>query len=393
VTDALVTELASCGPERQPLLLLAIADRDDAASYAALLNAAKAGPAPVRIVAINALERQGNALSLPVLLAVAATADAGVAQAALAALTRFPGSAVDAEVLARLPLFTGQARQVLIELAGRRHIVQALPAILDFTEDPDAGVRSAAIHVIGVLGDDQQAAALVDLMQHARGPKDSADLEAALIALSSRAGTRCVPHLLPLAQSADATLRIAALRVLASAGGPQALSAVTAAIDDGDPSVRDEAVRTLSTWPNNWPDDSSVAEPMLRLVRYSMKPSYQVLAMRGYLQYIQSDKHLSDEAKIEKVRDLLPLLKRPEEQRLAIGVISAVPTAGSLELLAALAGEPATGDDACAAILKLAGDKASPIPKEQRRQAAQTVAAKASLNATRSQAQQVLNNL
>ena len=81
---------------------------------------------------------------------------------------------------------------------------------------------------------------------------------------------------------------------------------------------------------------------MLRLARYGSKPSYQVLGLRGYLQYVQGDKQLKDEAKVEKIRDVLPLLKRPEEQRLAIGVIGGIQTAGALELLAAFAADPAS---------------------------------------------------
>ena len=220
VTEALVAELVQCSPDRQPLLLLAVADRDDAVASAAVLEAAKGGPKSVRIVAINALERQGSVLSLPILLAVAADSDTEVAQAALGALTRFPGNQVDAEVVARLPLATGKVCQALIDLADRRHNERALPAILRFAEDDDPAIRSTAVQAIGILGNSEQAATLVRLCQHAQSPKDRADLEAALIAIGSRSGVACVPDVLPLAQSGDAALRIAALHVLASAGGP-----------------------------------------------------------------------------------------------------------------------------------------------------------------------------
>jgi HEAT repeat protein len=390
VTEALVTEMGRSSPERQPLLLLAVADRNDTAASAAVLEAAKGGAKKARIVAIGALERQGNVSSLPVLLEAAVNGDADVAHAALGALTRLPGNDVDAEVLARLPESRGKTRQVLIDLVGRRRIEQALPAIVGFAGDPDAGVRSAAIQVIGGLGGEEQAATLVQLIQRGQSPTDCANLEAALIAISSRTGARCVPRLLPLIRSGDTALRISALHVMASAGGPAALAAVTSAIDDSDESVRDEAVRTLSTWPNNWPEDSGVAEPMLRLAKYSMKPSYQVLGLRGYLQYVQGDKQFKDEAKVEKVRDVLPLLKRPEEQRLAIGVIGGVQTASALELLVAFTTEPATSDDACSAVLKLAGDKGSAIPKEQRRRALQTVVEKSKQDATQSEARLML---
>jgi len=390
VTEALAAELDRCSADRQPLLLLAVADRSDEAASAAVLKAARTGSKKVRIVAIGALERRGSDASLPVLLEAAAGDDADVAQAAMGTLTRLPGNDVDSYLFDHLPKSTGKTRQVLIELAGRRHIDRALPTIVGFAADPDAGVRCAAVQTIGILGDDKQTDALVRLLQSTQSPKERADIEAALIAIGSRSGARCVPHLLTLAQDGDATLRITTLHVLASAGGPEALGAVKAALDDGDESVRDEAVRTLSTWPNNWPEDSGVTEPLLRLAKYSGKSSYQVLGLRGYLQYVQGDKQLKDDAKVEKVKDVLPLLKRPEEQRLAIGVIGETPTAGALEVLTAFAAEPAVADDACSAVVKLAGEKASAIPKQQRQQALQTVVEKSTQDPTRKKARELL---
>ncbi len=170
----------------------------------------------------------------------------------------------------------------------------------------------------------------------------------------------------------------------------QALGAVKTAIDDGDEAVRDEAVRTLSTWPNNWPEDAGIAEPLLTLAKNSRKTSYQVLGLRGYLQYVQGDKQLKDDAKASKVKEVLPLLKRPEEQRLAIGVIGDIPTAQALELLVAFAAEPAIADDACSAVVKLAGDKAAGISTGQRQQALQTVVEKSTQEETRQKARQML---
>ena len=393
VTEALVAELNRCPPDRQTLLLLAVADRGDAAAYSAVLAAARNGATQARIVAIGALERRGNGSSVPVLLEAAVASDPAVAAAALAALTRLPGNEVDAALLDGLPQATGKMRQTLIELAGRRYTSQALPAILGFAKDGDAGIRGAAVQAIGALGDDQQVKPLVQLLQANQNPKERAELEAALVSICGRDGARCVPHLLPLTDSSEGALRIIALHLLASAGGPEALASVKPAIDDVDEAVRDEAVRTLSTWPNNWPEESGVAEPLLTLAKYSRKTSYQVLGLRGYLQYVQGDRQIKDDDKVQKVSEVLPLIKRPEEQRLAIGVIGAIPTAPALKLLLTFTADPAVADDACAAIVKLAGEKAAGIPGEQRRQALQAVIEKSKSAATKNKAKAALKGI
>ena len=165
VTEALAAELRRCSPERQSFLLLALADRTDAAVMPAVLQAAGSGPQKLRLTAVGVLDRLGNVSSVPVLLNAAADPDADLAQAALAALARLPGNEVDADLLARLPAATGKNRQVLILLAGQRHIDRALPVIVSSANDPDAGVRTAAVQAIGILGTDAQAADLVRLLQ------------------------------------------------------------------------------------------------------------------------------------------------------------------------------------------------------------------------------------
>ena len=390
VTQALAAELPRTSPERQPFLLLALGDRSDDAVLPAVLAAAGRGPQKLRLTAVGILDRLGNPASVPVLLAAAADSDADLSQAALAALARLSGNDVDAVLLERLPSSTGKARQVLITLAGQRHIDRAIPVIFTSLQDQDMGVRSAAVQAIGILGSDAQAAHLVGLLQESRSAKEREDVEMALLAIIGRTGARSVPALLPLAHNNDSAMRIIALRLLASAGGPDALATIKAAVEDKEVTVQDEAVRTLSTWPNNWPEDSGVAEPLLALAKSGSKPSYQVLAMRGYLQYVQGNKQLKDDEKVSKVSDVLPLINRPEEKRLAIAAIGGVPTPGALELLVAFAAEPAVAEDACSAIVKLAGSNLPGVSKEQRQKALQLAVEKATSVATRKKAGDLL---
>jgi HEAT repeat protein len=390
VTEALAAELPQTSPDRQSFLLLALADRSDDAVLPAVLAAAGSGPLKLRLTAVGVLDRLGNPASISALLVAAADSDADLAQAALAALARLPGSGVDANLLARLPSSTGKARQVLITVTGQRHLDRALPVIMKSAGDPDAGVRSAAVQAIGILGKTGDVLGLVKLLLASDDPKDRADIEMALVAISGRNGALTVPSLMVLTYSTNSDVRIIALRVMAAAGGPGALSAVKNALSARNESVRDEAVRTLSTWPNNWPEDSGVAEPLLALARSSGKASYQVLALRGYLQFVQGYKQLKDDEKVGKVTQVLPLLKRPEEKRLALAAIGGIPTAGALEVLVTFAAEPAIAEDACSAIVKLAGGNLPGVSKEQRRKALQAVVENSTSAETKKKAGELL---
>jgi hypothetical protein len=257
-------------------------------------------------------------------------------------------------------------------------------------EDADAGVRTAAVDAIGAIGDEKQVADLVKALRKADA-KEQPGIEKALMTLSGRAGAACVPHLAPLAQGGESAVRVIALHALACAGGPQALAAVKAAIADKDEAVQDEAVRTLSTWPSMWPDDAGAADALLTLAKSSKKVTHQVLALRGYLQYVHETKKLSDDERLAKISAVLPLATRPEEKRLVISAVGTVGSVGALGMLVTLAGDPATAEEACSAIVSLLGRKdVKGISKAQRQKALQTVIEKSKNAGTKKKAEDEL---
>jgi HEAT repeat protein len=390
VTEALAAEMRQCNAERQPFLLLALADRRDPAVMPAVWEAAASGSTKLRLTAITVLERQGTLTSMPLLLKVAAGPDPEIAQAALSAIIRLPGDGVDTDIVRRISSYKGKVRAVLLAVAGQRHIDMALPIAFNSLRDPDPAMRSAAVQTVGILGTDAHAADLVGLLQESQSANEREQVQTALLAIIGRTGTRSVPALLPLAHNNDSAMRLSAMHLLASAGGPDALAQVQAAVQDKDEAVQDEAVRTLSTWPNNWPEDGSVAQPLLALAKADAKPSHQVLALRGYLQCLQSNKQLKDEEKVSQVSDVLPLLKRPEEKRLAIAALGALPTPAALDLLMRFAEDATVADDASAAIVKLADPLPPSIPREKGQQALQVVAEKCPSDATKNKARELL---
>lgn len=393
VTETLAAELQQCAPNRQPRILLALAERGDPAALPVVVAAAGDGPKELRLMAVGLLERLGNVTSVPALLEAAVSSDAELAQAAEGVLARLPGKDVDADLLSRLSPATGKLRRILIELAAQRRIDGALPGIVASLQDGDAHVCTAAVQAVGSLGAEREAVELAKLVEKTHDTKHRADIEAALVAIAGRKGAASVPPLLPLMQSNDSATRILALHALAGAGGPEALAAVRAALSDKDEAVQDEAVRTLSTWPNTWPEDDSVAEPLLALARSSQKTSHQVLGLRGYLEYVQTDKKLQDTDKPGKIKELLPLFHRPEEKRLAIAAIGAIPTAITLELLIAFADEPVLADEACTALLKLSEEAKPGITAAERQKALRTVVEQSKNGARKKKAQEKLTQL
>jgi HEAT repeat protein len=390
VTEALAVELAQLSPDRRPMLLLALSDRNDPAVLATVHKAAQSGPKDLRITAVNILIRLGDVSSVPVLLDAAIEDDAKLEQAAMETLVRLPGKDVDSDLLGRLPQARGKLLQVLIELAGQRQISEALPAVVLNLHDVDTGIRGAAVQTVGIIGQDKQTADLVKLLQETDSSSERPGIRKALLAISGRCGQGCIPHLLPLTQSRDNELHAIGLHALAIVGGPEALAAVKSSIGNVEAPIQDEAVRILSTWPNNWPEDSEAGQALLILATSAQKMSHQVLGLRGYLQYIRGNTKLSNEQKVAQVKDVWSRIRQPEEKHQAVAVLAEAPSAGALELLTSLAEDPAVAEEVYSAMVQIAGQDIPGVSRDQRRQVLQMVAEKSTNDGTRQRARKAL---
>ncbi len=392
-TAAVAGAFSDAIPERQPLILLALADRADSGAMAVVTVAARHGDKKVRLVAIDALDRAGDPATLSVLLNDATDQDPEISQPSLAALVRLAGGDVDSDLLARFSNSSGRMRQTLITLAGRRGIQKALPLIVSSVGDPDEDIRAAAIQALTAIGGENEVAELARALEKSEIPAERAHIESVLVTLSARSGAKCVPALKSLMESAEPEKRKAALHALAAAGGSDALATIAAATEDKDSSLQDEAVRTLSNWPNAWPEDEAVAEPLLHTAKTDTNSAHQLLAFRGYLQFLLGDEKLKDADKLVKMQEILPLLQRPQEKITGIAVLQGIPDPRALELLATLAAEPAVADDACAALVQAASQDRPSISTDQRKQALELALAKSTKEETKQKAEQALKIL
>ena len=98
----------------------------------------------------------------------------------------------------------------------------------------------------------------------------------------------------------------------------------------------------------------------------------------------EEDKKIKSEDKIAQIKDLLPLIKRPEEKRLTISVLSGIPSAAGLDILTTFANDNTVSEEASMAIVKVAtGRNQTTATKEIRRKALQVVVEKAKNEGTK----------
>lgn len=328
VTDALLAQLAKASPPRQALLIMALADRGDAAALPAVTQAAKAGADPARSAAIRALKRLGNASCVAVLLEAALDANEEVSQAAVAVLADLPGADVDGDLAGRFAKAEGKLRQVLIELAGQRPIPAAVPGLLKAADDTDAAIRAAAL---AALGSTIEFADLSVLIQRVASPANADDADAAEKALRDacqRMPDReaCAEKLATAMAPAATPVKCRFLEILSSMGGARALQAVGAAVKDADPEIQETGSRLLGAWM-----DVDVAPVLLDLAQNSADQKYKIRALRGYIRLVRQFT-MTDAERAKMCRAALEAAQRTAERKLILEVIGRYPSTDMLSL-------------------------------------------------------------
>src|SRR5207302_5311493 len=119
------------------------------------------GHKQVRLAAIDAVGRIGNATCVAPLLESAAEGDAEIAKAATEALVELPGTAVDKDLVSRLSKAEGKTYPVLIEVVGQRRI-DATQELLKALSSSDRAVKSAALAALGNVVPDKYLSVLIN---------------------------------------------------------------------------------------------------------------------------------------------------------------------------------------------------------------------------------------
>jgi HEAT repeat protein len=351
VTDALAVELERASPDRQALLMLALADRGDSAALPAVLRAAKRGPDGVRIVAIGVLKRLGNASYVPVLLEAALDGRGELSQTAMAVLEELPGKAVDADLAARLLKAEGKSRGVLIQIAGRRRIAAAVPALLRAAEDPDPSIRTAALAALGSTVQLQDLPVLIArVAAPAEQPAEAKAAEAALRAACERMPDReaCAEKLAAAIASAPMPVQCRLLKILSVVGGAKALQAVGAAAQAADPELKDAGSQLLGEWMT-----VDAAPVLLDLAKNSTDAKYQTRALRGYIRLARQFA-MPKEQRCEMCRLALANAKRDAEKKLVLTILARYPSLEMLKLAVETARTPSLKADAARTSLVIA---------------------------------------
>lgn len=349
---ALVTEMAkppgdAAAADRVVKIIDVLADRnaDGGAGDAILkplLVAATGGPKPIRVSAIAALGRIGNASAISSLLASAVDSDTEIADVARKALSSLASTEVDREVVARLPKADANVLPALVRTIGDRRIaaVAELKPLVNHASD---AVRTATVAALGSVVDLPNLGILIDQVVK---PSVAGDVgRKAILEASIRMPDReaCAEKLAAAIESAPAEAKVTLLDVVGEVGGTRALAAVAAAAKSSDPALQDASTRLLGKWMT--PDAAPV---LLELSKSFTDGKFQTRAIRGYIR-IARQMAVPDAERAEICRNAIKVAKDPADQKAVLEILPRYPSPAMLAVAKEAATMPGLEAEAAAA--------------------------------------------
>lgn len=349
VGDALVGEALESSPDRAALLLSALVDRRDGSLPAAVLAIASRGEKPVRLAAVEAIGRLGDAAHIAALLKIAGESDAEIAAAAKAALTRLPGEKVNTELTQRLRDANKGSLRTLIEVVGERRI-DATEQLVAALQNADPAVRRAALTALGATIRPEKLQTLVVAAvdgQHAEDAQAAVKaLREACIRMPDREA--CAGQLAASLRDAPLETKLDLLEILADVGGAKALATIAATAKSPEEPLQDAGSRLLGGWM------SVDAAPVLLDLSKNLKgDKYKVRSLRGMIRLVRQFP-LPDDQRAVLCQQALDAATRPDEQKLVLEVLERYPTVATLKIAGRAAKLPKLEAEASRAAMAIA---------------------------------------
>ncbi|MFQ5808727.1 MAG: HEAT repeat domain-containing protein, partial [Armatimonadota bacterium] len=247
-TDGLtraIGEVVVRPPSREVRLMLigVLTARGDPAAIPALLQVAGIEDEETQIAAFEALGKlRRSAAATTLLLALDRSEQGPVRDAAVAALSKIPGSDTTqaiARMLATAP--SPELRIALAQVLGRRPHPSARTALLAATTDADEAVQAAALEALGQCGDPAATPTLLAMLRMAEGDVRNA-AESALEKMPAAESREAMVAALP---GAPDDMRATLLRLLGRDPDGSLASTFTRAARDDDEAVAVAAIEAL----------------------------------------------------------------------------------------------------------------------------------------------------
>ncbi|MCY2975987.1 MAG: HEAT repeat domain-containing protein [Planctomycetota bacterium] len=346
---ALLAEVGQAAPEKAALIVTALADRKEFKDLPTMIQIASKGPKEVRVAALGAISRIGDASCIAPLLSIALADNGELLQPAKAALVEIPAENVAQEIVKMLPTSKDALLQLLIEVVGLRR-VEATSELVKGLDSPNKAIRTAALESLGSTVPQDKLAILIEQVVAPKNADDATVARQALETAAIRMPDReaCATQLATAAAKAPLETKTKLLEILGAVGGTKALETIAMAAKESDPQLKDIGSKLLGDWMT-----IDAAPVLLDLAKTGPADKFQVRAMRGYIRFARQFV-MPDKDRVDMCAKALEAAKQPAEQKLVVENLARYPSIGTLKLAIGALQIPEVKADATQAIQTIA---------------------------------------
>jgi HEAT repeat protein len=353
-SEPFIAEMHKLTPAEQVWMMDSLANREDLTARLAISVNVSSPHTPVRLAAIRALGRVGDASVVPIFArAFDSSKNAEESRVIETALVNLRGgAATDKAITAEAKRCSGKARASFIPVLARRLGPAANPIFFADTENQDAAVATAAFRALGKTAAESDAPALVEALvdlhdKEVRPDAENAALKALAKVQSAASRSALVRGALGRARTIDS--RRSLLRLLPGCADAHALAALKTAVADSDPGIRDAAIRALAEWP-----DAAAWDTLAGLCNQSDNEVLQGLALRGLVRLASEENGRPDSVLAGRYLMLVASARTDADFRLVLGALAGVAHPDALHLAVSLLSRPGLRAEAEAAVRRIA---------------------------------------
>lgn len=332
----------------QVALLRGLGARGDALAKDVVIDTIASGAPEIRLAAIDALAKLGNAEDVPVLASLLTGSDEVTAAAARGGLAAMKAEGVDAALASALPEAVPAAKAKLLELLTDRMSPLAVPSAVANVGDEDLGVRLAALGALAQLGAVDEAPVTIASLKSAKVDEERDAAAKALGTICAHQKDAVLPAVIAAMAGASVEVRVPLLRALSQIGSAGALDAVVAALGDSEAQIGSEAARVLSNW------TSQDAAPHLLALAKSEEASRKDLGLRGYVRLAREQGDLG--AKVGMLNNAMDLAESPGDKWVVLAAWGTVNAPEALDALLPHLDDEAVRNEAGSAIIAVASE-------------------------------------
>ncbi|MFW5832372.1 MAG: HEAT repeat domain-containing protein, partial [Prolixibacteraceae bacterium] len=333
-------------------LLSILGDRKDNSIHDVVTGYLKDENEAIRLAALRVIPSTGSAEDILLLAEIAAKSRGGEKQLAQNALYTIPGKEVNKKIISLLSSAPPEVKTELIQAAGGRNMTEASGELFKLAESESRQVKNEAIKALGKVADDSALKQLTGLLSNADSPRERKALEDAVYLVASRNTdvSESSEVLVKELKKADNSEHVSSLlSILGQIGNPEDYEIIREYFSHTDKEMQTAAIRAVAEWPTTQPLDD-----LHKFLNDKSDARQHALAMKSYLQIVESNGELNSEEKIEKLNTAYDLSENLVEKRMIISGYSKISEPGSLGKLAEIMEVPETRREVEMAILELA---------------------------------------